>query len=149
MPGYLIDTSVWVAFAFPRHPGHAAFSEAFARISVAQPAVMCRAAEQGFMRLATTATVFKYYGVPDMNNQLALAMLDALRSMPHVRYSDEPPGMVAHWRQLAALPTASPKVWMDAYLAAFAISAGLSLVTLDKDFMAFAKHGLNCDLLAS
>lgn len=147
MLGYLIDTSVWVAFAFPRHPGHALSREALARVNEVQPAVMCRAAEQGFVRLATTATVFNYYGVPDMSNQLALAMLDTLQSMPHVRHNDEPPGLVAHWRQLAALPTASPKVWMDAYLAAFALSAGLLLVTLDKDFNAFSRHGLQCDVL--
>ena len=62
-------------------------------------------------------------------------------------WRDEPPGVFAQWRSLAGLNTASPKVWMDAYLAAFAMSAGLLLVTLDRDFNNFVPHGLDLDLL--
>ena len=34
------------------------------------------------------------------------------------------------------------KAWIDAYLAAFAISDGLQFVTADKDFNAYQRHGL-------
>jgi len=55
----------------------------------------------------------------------------------------------ALWRSAAALPSASPKVWMDAYLAAFAISAGMQLVTLDRDFNNFVPLGLDLQLLTA
>lgn len=36
---------------------------------------------------------------------------------------------------------------MDAYLAAFAISAKLRFVTLDRDFKTYESHGLQLELL--
>ena len=48
----------------------------------------------------------------------------------------------ALWLRLARLPSASPKVWMDAYLAAFAIRHDIELVTLDLDFRNFERDGL-------
>jgi predicted nucleic acid-binding protein len=36
---------------------------------------------------------------------------------------------------------------MDAYLAAFAISGDLQMVTLDQDFTVFESHGLQLHLL--
>ena len=131
MPGFLVDTNVWVAFVFPPHPGHMLALKALKVASAAQPAVLCRATELSFLRLLTTAAVFQTYGVAHMTNRLALDMLDLLLGLPHVVERDEPPSVMARWRQLAALPSPAPKTWMDAYLAAFALSAGLSLVTLD------------------
>lgn len=40
------------------------------------------------------------------------------------------------------------KIWMDAYLAAFAITGRLEFVTLDRDFQAYEPHGLKLRLLA-
>ena len=52
-------------------------------------------------------------------------------------------GLSGLWPSLAGRATASPKVWMDAYLAAFAIKGDLTLVTLDRDFCSYEKEGLN------
>jgi predicted nucleic acid-binding protein len=82
-----------------------------------------------------------------MTNRDAWAALDALLALPQVVERDEPPGTAATWRQLAALDTASPKVWMDAYLAAFAICGGLRLVTLDSDFSRFVSQGLSLQFI--
>ena len=41
------------------------------------------------------------------------------------------------WRTLSTRPSASPKLWMDAYLAAYAVHAHLTLVTLDSAFAQF------------
>jgi len=51
------------------------------------------------------------------------------------------------WHSLSALNRASPKVWMDAYLAAFATAGGLRLLTLDRDFKSFVPQGLKLSLL--
>ena len=47
----------------------------------------------------------------------------------------------AQWRKLAARDTASPKLWMDAYLAAFAMASGCRMVTTDRAYAPF--DGLN------
>jgi len=39
----------------------------------------------------------------------------------------------------------TPRLWTDAYLAAFAMAGGLQLVTFDQDFRRF--QGLSCILL--
>jgi uncharacterized protein len=59
--------------------------------------------------------------------------------------TEEPQGVEARWVQLAARPTASPRLWMDAYLAAFAQAAGCRLVTPDRAFRQF--DGLDLTLL--
>jgi predicted nucleic acid-binding protein len=54
-----------------------------------------------------------------------------------VKYLEEPANLLPRWRSLAELATASPKRWMDAYLAAFALEANIGLVTTDSGFKIF------------
>ena len=54
--------------------------------------------------------------------------------------------MVTLWHALAGLPSASSKVWMDAYLAAFAKTGGLQMVTLDQGFSKF--EGISITMLS-
>lgn len=89
----------------------------------------------------------KAYQAPDFTNHDALAALDALQVLPQVCEGDEQPRTVAIWRRLADRETASPKVWMDAYLAAIALAGGLRLVTLDQDYRTFTTEGLDLVLL--
>jgi hypothetical protein len=51
--------------------------------------------------------------------------------------ADEPVGLEPSWKELAVRKTASPKLWMDAYLAAFARAGRYSLVTTDAAFRQF------------
>ena len=44
----------------------------------------------------------------------------------------QPEAIEPEFRRFSALRSWSPKVWADAYLAAFAAVAGLRLVTLDR-----------------
>ena len=144
MPGSLFDTSVWIAVIFTTHPLHQPARRALLEATPAIPAVFCRSTEQSFLRLASTPALLKTYGADGMTNRDALVALDALLALPQVCEREEPPGLVALWHRFAAHATVSPKVWMDAYLAAFAIMGGLRLVTLDHDFTSFAAHGLDC-----
>jgi hypothetical protein len=57
------------------------------------------------------------------------------------------PDIERWWTQHALRPTASPKLWMDAYLAAFARAAGYTLVTTDAAFRQF--EGVDILLLGS
>ena len=149
MPAALFDTHVWLAAIFPTHPFHAQAQQALQDASSTAPALWCRATEQSFLRLATTPALLKAYGAQGMGNRDALQALDALQTLPQVGTLIEAPGVRALWRQLATRDKASPKVWMDAYLAAFAIAGGLRMVTLDRDFHQFAPQGLNVLLLGA
>ena len=149
MAGSLVDSSVWLAAVFPQHPHHARAQEELSIATPLAPAVFCRATQQSFLRLITTPQILRAYAVEAMTNRSALKTFELLRAHPSIAMHDEPPGAVALWHRLAAGDAASPKVWMDAYLAAFSISGGLSFVTLDRDFKRYEAHGLRLRLLGT
>ena len=122
MAACLIDTNVWLAALFSCHPFHTHAQKALQQTTPAQPALWCRATQQSFLRLASTPALHQVYDTKGMTNRDALVAMDALQALPQVALLDEPSGTVALWRTLAGLASASPKVWMDAYLAAFAIA---------------------------
>ena len=152
MPGALFDTNAWLAAIFTSHPFHLAAQTALQAASPSEPAVFCRSTQQSFLRLVSTPALLKVYGAPHstnggMTNRDALAALAALQALRQVRVADEPPGVFELWCRFADLGTASPKVWMDAYLAAFAVAGGLRMVTLDGDFRSYTTQGLTLDLI--
>ena len=143
---FLVDTNVWLAHTFSKHPHHQAAISAILDATNHEPAVICRATEQSLLRLITTPAVLKLYSVA-LTNDEALGILDGLLAEPSVAFRDEPDGIATRWHQLARRRTSSPKVWMDAYLAAFAILAGLTLITLDADFKQYEVAGLKLQVL--
>lgn len=62
---------------------------------------------------------------------------------------EEPRATRSLWLELAASPCASPNVWMDAYLAAFANALEAELVTFDRGIAPFEAKGLSLHLLES
>ena len=143
----LLDSNVWLALTFSAHPHHALAKELFAETNHENPACFCRATQQSFLRLATTPAILRAYGAEGFTNQDAAELIKTLTALPAVRTLEEPSGLESPWLQLAMLPSASPKVWMDAYLAAFAIRHRTEFVTLDHDFQNFEKDGLILRLL--
>lgn len=108
-----------------------------------QPAAFCRATQQSFLRLVTTPALQQVYGSGIITNDEAWEKWQMLMALPQVTWLDEPHGMELTWQRLARLKSASPKRWMDAYLAALAHGHGLTLVTLDKDFTSFRGVSVN------
>lgn len=149
MPASLLDSNVWVASTFTSHPFHAASLNVLRRAKPSQPVLFCGATELSFLRLITSERLRAHYGATGMTNRHALAVLHALRARPGIGRAEEPPGTIALWHRLADRETAASKVWMDAYLAAFAIAGSLRFVTLDADFRAYESHGLRLELLTS
>lgn len=145
----LFDSNVWLALTFPTHPHHALVKKVFGRASIESPACFCRATQQSFLRLATTPVLLHAYGALGFTNQDAVKLIKTLSSLATVSTLEEPSGLEPRWLELAGLPSSSPKVWMDAYLAAFSIRHGVEFVTLDRDFQNFEKDGLNLRLLTS
>lgn len=145
----LFDANVWVVLAFSTHPHHAIASREFKAADSSLPIAFCRATQQAFLRLVTSPNLQKTYRSGLITNDAAWQKWEQLMSLPQVVWKVEPHGTVLHWRKFACLHSASPKIWMDAYLAAFAISGGLRLVTLDHGFKTYTTQGLDLRLLNS
>jgi predicted nucleic acid-binding protein len=62
----------------------------------------------------------------------AWATFDTLMSMRSVLFVQEPRGLDAEWRQGTSEHSHGPNWWTDAYLAAFATAAGMTIATFDK-----------------
>src|SRR5207244_10393230 len=97
-----------------------------------EAALFCRSTQLSFLRLLTTSAVFAPYGIPALSNKAAWSTCEGFLADKRIEWAEEPPGLEASWKGLAVGPKASPKLWMDAYLAAFAMSAVFQLVTTDK-----------------
>ena len=144
----LYDANIWVALTFAAHPHHAKAHAHFATRTPASPACFCRATQQSFLRLASSPAILEAYGATGLTNADALRTFAAWMALPQVRYAEEPAGLEVRWHELAGVKTASPKIWMDAYLAAFALTQNIGLLTLDQGFRNFEKSGLQFQLLA-
>jgi toxin-antitoxin system PIN domain toxin len=149
VPASLIDTSVWVALAFGNHPHHQQAKKAFELANNLSPAVFCRATQQSFLRQLSSPTLQAAYRSKPISNAAAWEKWEELIDLPQVVFAAEPDDLTDLWRQFAARDTASPKVWMDAYLAAFAISGNFAFVTLDRDFLSYEAHGLQLRFLTA
>jgi hypothetical protein len=139
---YLPDVNFWLALAFNAKSEHGAAKAWFDALSNEQICLFCRFTQQGFLRLATNP---KAVGSQVCSMIEAWDIYDQLLLDSRVGVATEPADLEIHWRTLTHRKTSSPKLWNDAYLAAFATSAGFELVTFDKAFTQFA--GLNCTIL--
>lgn len=147
MPASLIDPCVWLALSFEAHPCHRQTRQALLDSTPDHPWLWCRATQQSFLRLASTPSLLNAYGAPTATNRDAFNVLQALSALPQVVVVEEAPNLMACWMKLACLDQAAPKRWMDAYLAAMAITGGWRLLTLDRDFLGFVNDGLDLQLM--
>ena len=97
------------------------------------------------VRLLTTAGLLAGYGIPPLTNREAWAIIDKFMEDDRIVFAAEPVGVENIWKGYALRDTHSPKLWMDAWLAAFAVFSGYQLVTIDKAFSQFG--GLNLMLV--
>ena len=138
MTSYLLDSNVWVALSLEAHVHHI-MAQAWLR-SVDQSAslLFCRSTQQSFLRLLSTPTIPGLMGLQPLTNADAWSVYETITADERVALRlEEPTGIDAHWRRFASRPTASTKLWMDAYLAAFAMAGGLTMVTTDRAFRQF------------
>ena len=83
---------------------------------------------------------------PPLTNRQAWRLYEHLLSDDRiVLQADEPTRLETRWKSLSASDIASPKTWMDTYLAGFALAGGYTLVTTDAAFTEFA--GLDLTLV--
>ena len=126
----LPDINVWIALAFEVHAQHAAACR-WRAAADDEALVFCRMTQQGFLRLITNPAVL---GQEALTLAKAWQLYDRLQALSYVTFLAEPAGIEPVWRQFTGRRRYSPKVWNDAYLAAFALRSGCRLVTFDRGF---------------
>jgi toxin-antitoxin system PIN domain toxin len=100
----------------------------------ARSVAVCRATQTTLLRLLTTMVVM---GSNVCTMTEAWKIYDAMLKDNRFMFLTEPPGTEIAWRSYAGRSAVSPKLWQDAYLAAFAARAGIELVTFDQGFRQF------------
>jgi uncharacterized protein len=125
--------NVWLALVYDRNPHNAAALGWYADLEP-RDALFCRVTQLGFLRLLTTKAVM---GVDTLSQNEAWTFYDRLQMDDRVGFRSEPPGMDSAFRALTRGTAAAPKTWSDAYLATFALRAGLSLSSFDGGFQRY------------
>jgi toxin-antitoxin system PIN domain toxin len=133
----LCDSNVWLALALSKHAHHSATRGWLETVKEPASVLFCRATQQSFLRLLTNASVLSPYGNLPLTNRQAWSAFEAFLSDDRIAWADEPAGVEPSWKKLALRGTASPKLWMDAYLAAFALTGRHRMVTTDAAFRQF------------
>lgn len=130
------DINVWLALATSEHI-HSPVAHRWWD-SVEGTIAFSRMTQTGFLRVMTTAAAM--HGRP-LTMDEAWRVYDRLYADSRVAFLPEPAGIEAKFREHTRARTASPKVWGDAWLLAFAESSGGTVVTLDR---ALAARGAYC-----
>lgn len=127
---YFPDINVWVALAYRGHQHHPAAASWFNNLQGSSVGFN-RVTQMGFLRLLTHPMVM---GDEVKTQRQAWKAYDALiHDSRIVFYTESDPETIEDdFRALTTLSRSSPQQWPDAYLAAFAKSGGLTLVTFDR-----------------
>jgi uncharacterized protein len=137
----ICDVNCLLAFCYDRHVHHPdaiTWLESQNELSV----VICRNTQLGLLRLLTNASVM---GVDICNLKQAWTIYDTLMGDERFDFATEPINLEQHLRRYTAGERVSPKLWQDAYLAAFARATKYHLVTFDGGFQQY--DGLRLTLL--
>jgi hypothetical protein len=140
MKPYLVDVNVWIAHVYE---GHELYPRAVRWFDTLEPehAVCCRIAQIGLLRALTNASIMS---VEVRSMQKAWDAYSEIAADPRFAFADEPRELESAFRSLSSLSLPAPKLWTDAYLAAFANAAGIALATFDG---AFSTRGGVSDLV--
>jgi toxin-antitoxin system PIN domain toxin len=137
----LSDVNCLLAMCYDRHVHHPAtlvWLEQQESLSVG----ICRNTQLGLLRLLTNASVM----LEDVCTlKQSWKVYDTLMGDERFVFYVEPVDLEQHFRRYTASGRVSPKLWQDAYLAAFARAMKLQLVTFDGGFEQF--KGLHFTLL--
>lgn len=122
------DVNVWFALIHEIHPHHLAARRWSDSLDEEDVACFCRFSQLGLLRLLTNKSAM---GAEVLTQLEAWEAFDALLADPRNQMLEEPPGFDVPFRQHTSSREAATKQWADGYLAAFAETAGLTLVTFD------------------
>ena len=122
--------NVWVALAYEGHQHHESATAWFAKLNE-ETVYFCRFIQLGLLRLLTHPSVMR----EDVRNRTEVwQVYDLFLRDERVSFRTEadPEPVESGLRRLTANNRSLSQQWPDAYLAAFARAAGLTLVTFDR-----------------
>ena len=125
----LPDINVWLALFFDGHSHHESANRWYRSLDPTPQLVFCRQTQLGLFRLLSTSVVMEGGG---LTQRQCWQIFDEWVENDQAGFLDEPPGTTKLLKNRASGEVVAPKVWMDAYLAAFAEASGLTLVTFDR-----------------
>jgi toxin-antitoxin system PIN domain toxin len=131
---FLADVNVVFPLLVSRHQKRDAAVTWF-DLTAAGDVVLSRLARLGALRLLCTAAVM---GRDVLQPRAAIAALEVIEADERMVLLHEPDGLDARLKALVAACATTPNLWADAYLAAFASVAGLTLVSFDRGFSKFS-----------
>src|SRR5215475_3851175 len=123
-----LDANVWLALLWSRHI-HADRVREWFESSSEEKFLFCRVTQLTVLRLLTTAAIM---GTDVRGMREAWSLWDRISADDRIEFVPEPEAIEREFCGLSSLRSASPKVWADAYLLAFASVGGLKLVTFDR-----------------
>ncbi len=130
------DVNVWLALIYEKHIHNDVVLAWYSSLSAPTVFVFCRHTQMGLFRLLSTESVMRQ----DIKSQAQCwEVYDPWIASGLAFMAQEPPELEAEMRAQTSHKTASPKVWADAYLAAFAEVGNLTLVTMDRALAAKTK----------
>ena len=131
-----LDVNVWLALAHEIHPQHGAAITWDETLDVDAVLVFCRFTQLGLLRLLTNPSAM---GADVLTQASAWAIYDGFLATNRARFIEEPDGIDPLFRQHTNRDEVSTKQWADGYLSAFAMAAGIPLVTFDRALAGKAK----------
>lgn len=129
----LPDVNVWIALAAPDHVHHDR-ALAYWRTEALPTIVFCRITMLGFIRVSTSRRLM------DAHPLTPIAAWSAYRTLcevPGIGWAEEPAGCEDHLAEWVGNGLVTPRLWTDAWLAAFAVAGRHRLVSFDADFAHF------------
>jgi toxin-antitoxin system PIN domain toxin len=130
------DVNVWVALHHQLHEHHERALAWFNGLDPEHTLVFCRQTQMGFFRLLTTGAVM---GDEVLTQRQCWMLYWQWISGGKATQENELATVSLAFEQRTMADASSPKEWMDAYLAAFAETAGIQLVTFDRALAAKVK----------
>lgn len=130
----LCDANLLLACVHEQHTHHAS-AMAWLDKQTDRSLVLCRVAQLALLRLLTNITVM---GASVCTHDMAWQIWDTTVYDGRFVFMPEPKNLESILRLYTRAGVPSPKLWQDAYLAAFSRAASLRLVTFDRGFQRFS-----------
>jgi toxin-antitoxin system PIN domain toxin len=134
------DINVWLALTYDGHVHHPIVNAWHQKLANEARLCFCRFTQLGLLRLLTTDAVMGSDQV--LTQPQAWSTYDRCFADGRALLLDEPSRIEQRFRALSQDRRPAAKDWADSYLAAFAIEAGLCLVTLDQALYRKAQEGI-------
>jgi len=129
----LADVNVLLATIDAAHAHHSIVRPWFERQGP-QSVYLCRLTHFALLRLLTSARVMRER---PLTSEQAWTFVDGLVADPRVGFLTEPEDVTPLLRSWTKSKTVGAASWTDAYLAAFAVQAGLRFATLDRGALVY------------